>query len=64
MTVMGTFLATAVPLITEFRATFLSRVPQYGMARTPSAARGNYPRSWNSNSPAAPGFDGATEVKP
>ena len=61
MTGMGTFLTTVVlaaPLINGFRGTFFSRVAQYGLARTPSAPRGNYPGSWKSNSPAAPGRTG------
>jgi len=67
MTVMETFLATvalAVPLIAGIRGTLLSIVPQYGLARMPFAPCGNYPRSWKSNSPAALGSHGATEVKP
>jgi hypothetical protein len=67
MTVMETFLATAalaVPLIIGIRGTLLASVPQYGLARTPSVPCGNYPRSWKSNSPAALGSHGATEVQP
>ena len=63
---MGTFLATvalAVPAITASRGTFLSRVAEHGLARTPPAPRGNHSHSPESAFLESPDSLGANEVK-